>query len=352
MVLTTPGALQATNTSFPRGSQITLVEQQIDGLTLVVAERSSAQQDHTLYAELEEKGNRKNMKANFGGDVVAVTILLLVIYNCSDQVLAIRERRLAESREAAAKLAKENAQEGDRWKTAKMHAIGLQKSLSRTFSRRKSAKQGEQLKGVSQVIPEMDEANESSASQSTYKAGKEKKGQTNEIENPLVIPDKITKKNSKAKHCHTQSQIFKFAYGQIEKEKALQEQNNNLTFSGLISMGTDLEIRKRPTLEIAFKDLTLTLKGKKKNLMRCVTGKISPGRVSAVMGPSGAGKTTFLSAIAGKATGCTRTGMILINGKAESIHSYKKIIGFVPQDDIVHGNLTVEENLWFSAKCR
>ncbi|KAJ0779581.1 putative ABC-type molybdate transporter [Helianthus annuus] len=71
-----------------------------------------------------------------------------------------------------------------------------------------------------------------------------------------------------------------------------------------------------------------------------------------VMGPSGAGKTAFLSALAVKAHGCKITGSILINGKPDSIHSYKKIIGFVPQDDIVHGNLTVEENLWFSAKCR
>lgn len=46
------------------------------------------------------------------------------------------------------------------------------------------------------------------------------------------------------------------------------------------------------------------------------------------------------------------SGMILVNGKNESIHSYKKIVGFVPQDDIVHGDLTVEENLRFSARCR
>ncbi|PHU03914.1 ABC transporter G family member 28 [Capsicum chinense] len=70
------------------------------------------------------------------------------------------------------------------------------------------------------------------------------------------------------------------------------------------------------------------------------------------MGPSGAGKTTFLSALTGKAAGCTVTGVILINGKPEPVQSYKKITGFVPQDDIVHGNLTVEENLWFSAWCR
>lgn len=86
--------------------------------------------------------------------------------------------------------------------------------------------------------------------------------------------------------------------------------------------------------------------------MRCVTGKIMPGRISAVMGPSGAGKTTFLSAVVGKDSGCVRSGLILINGKDESIRAYQKIIGFVPQDDIVHGNLTVEENLRFSARCR
>ncbi|XP_078444503.1 ABC transporter G family member 28-like [Wolffia australiana] len=168
----------------------------------------------------------------------------------------------------------------------------------------------------------------------------------------LEIGDKNIKKSMpKGEQMHTRSQIFKYAYGQIEKEKALQQQNKNLTFSGVISMATDTDIRKRLTIEIAFKDLTLTLKGKKKNLIRCVTGKITAGRVTAVMGPSGAGKTTFLNALAGKATGCEMSGLVLINGKIESIHSYKKIIGFVPQDDIVHGNLTVEENLWFSARC-
>ncbi|KAI3843230.1 hypothetical protein MKW92_010462 [Papaver armeniacum] len=124
----------------------------------------------------------------------------------------------------------------------------------------------------------------------------------------------------------------------------------NLTFSGLIKMDAEMQvIMTRPVIEVSFRELTLTLKGTNKYLMRCVTGKIRPGRVSAVMGPSGAGKTTFLNTLAGKATGCKKTGLILINGKNVSIHSYRKIIGFVPQDDIVHGNLTVEENLMFSA---
>lgn len=320
-------------------------------------DRESASQNITVYGILLFAG---------------LTFLLLIIYNCSDQFLDTRDRRLAKSREAAAKSARETAQARDRWKSAKdvakKHAIGLQASLSRTFSRKKSVRLGEQSQDLSQGKPETDSSLPATANSSrefTSKAGKGKKEQSDlarmmdEIElDPdnqkgfnLEIGDKNLK-NIKTKQLHTQSQIFKYAYGQIEKEKALQEQNKNLTFSGLISMATDVEIRKRPTLEIAFKDLTLTLKGKKKHLMRCVTGKISPGRLSAVMGPSGAGKTTFLSALAGKATGCKKTGMILVNGKPESIYSYKRIIGFVPQDDIVHGNLTVEENLWFSARCR
>ncbi|PHU09330.1 putative white-brown complex -like protein 30 [Capsicum chinense] len=110
-------------------------------------------------------------------------------------------------------------------------------------------------------------------------------------------------------------------------------------------MASDIEIRSRPPIEEFLKDLTLTLKGKTKHILRCVLGKLSPGHVSAVLGPSGTGKTIFLSVLIWKAVGCTVTRVILINGKPELVQSYMKIIFFVPQDDIVHKNLIVEENL-------
>lgn len=302
-----------------------------------------------------------------------LSFLLIIIYNCSDQVLATRERRQAKSREKAVQSVRETAQAREKWKSAKdiakKHAIDLQTSLSRTFSRRKSMK-SDLMRGISQAKPGTDAAlpplpGSSNTSNKPSKGKKKEKSnltkmihdieqdpESNEGFN-LDIGDRNIKKNApKGKQLHTQSQMFRYAYGQIEKEKAMQEQNKNLTFSGVISMANDIEIRKRPMIEVAFKDLTITLRGKNKHLMRCVTGKLMPGRVSAVMGPSGAGKTTFLSALTGKAHGCMMSGMVLINGKVESIQSYKKIIGFVPQDDIVHGNLTVEENLWFSARCR
>ncbi|KAG5146008.1 hypothetical protein JHK84_031551 [Glycine max] len=322
---------------------------------------STTQERCFKLASCEPKSSNQNITA-YGVLVFAgLCFLLIIIYNCSDQVLATREKRQAKSRERAAQSVRES-QAREKWKsakdTAKKHAVGLQSQLSRTFSRKTS--KNPDLKGFGSkhsdsTLPPV----------GTSKGKKKDKNNLSKIindieENPnnsegfnVQIGDKNVKKQApRGKQLHTQSQIFKYAYGQIEKEKALAEQNKNLTFSGVISMANDIEIRKRPTIEVAFKDLTLTLKGKNKHLLRCVTGKLHPGRVSAVMGPSGAGKTTFLSALTGKATGCHTTGQVLVNGKESSIRSYKKIIGFVPQDDIVHGNLTVEENLWFSARCR
>lgn len=279
-----------------------------------------------------------------------LSLVLIVFYNCSDQVLTTRYERLAKSRERAIKSARETAQARERWKVAKEAAkkkgVGIQKQLSRTFSRNKG------------------EGNSSTSLTGAQKANKEGGSLTKMVQSlesdpdshsgfDMAIGDRHMKKQvPKAKQLHTKSQIFKYAYGQLEKEKAMEQMQQNLTFSGVISMATETDMKARPTIELAFKDLTITLRHKHKHLMRRVTGKMLPGRIAAVMGPSGAGKTTFLSAVAGKIRGCHISGEILINGKPDSIHCYKKIVGFVPQDDIVHGNLTVEENLRFSARCR
>ncbi|KAB2063515.1 hypothetical protein ES319_A10G221200v1 [Gossypium barbadense] len=301
--------------------------------------------------------------------IVATVTLLLIIYNCSDQVLTTRERRLAKAREAAARSARETAKARKRWiaakNAAKKHASELQSHISQKFSFKKSTKDPEELKILDRTRFEEDEdlyaPVYTSASSESLSSSAASKGQMHEIEDDIEKHDifdvsshdrKSKGHTTKGKQPHTNSQIFKYAYAELEKEKAKQEENKNLTFSGVVSMATNPETRKRPLIEVSFKDLTLTLKGKDKHLLRCVTGKIKPGRITAVMGPSGAGKTTFISALAGKAMGCKMTGLILINGKNESIRSYRKIIGYVPQDDIVHGNLTVEENLWFNAKCR
>ncbi|TVU07325.1 hypothetical protein EJB05_47375, partial [Eragrostis curvula] len=311
------------------------------------------------------KANEENEKVIILGAclVAALCVLLLIIYNCSGQFLTIRERRKARSRENAIQLARQQLKAHEGWKAAKQlarrHMHGMQGHLSRTFSRRRSFRQLTDQENSSRRVheaPLMTKTQELSdsavfATQSTNEITEAMPSVIVDVSDDGEIVAPKDKPAPKGKHRSTHTQVFKYAYGEIEKEKFQQQDNKNLTFSGVIAMVKDQQKEiTRPLLKVEFKDLTLML-GKKK-LLRSITGELRPGRVTAVMGPSGAGKTTFLNAVTGKVNGYKMTGSVLVNGKNINIRSYKKIIGFVPQDDIVHGNLTVEENLWFSAKCR
>jgi ABC-type multidrug transport system ATPase subunit len=56
-------------------------------------------------------------------------------------------------------------------------------------------------------------------------------------------------------------------------------------------------------------------------------------RVSAIMGPSGAGKTTFLNCLMGRVGGAGRQcGRVLVNGREMRLSALQSIAGFVPQD--------------------
>ncbi|MCD7470059.1 hypothetical protein HAX54_009622 [Datura stramonium] len=157
-------------------------------------------------------------------------------------------------------------------------------------------------------------------------------------------------RKDKGKQLHSRTQILDMHMDKSRRKSSAGARTKDMTFSGVINMASEFEIRP-DTIEVHFKDLTLTLKGKNKHLLRCVTGTLSPGRVSAVMGPSGLERQHFLSALTGKAAaGCTTTGSILINGKSDSIQSYKKVIGYVPQDDIIAWKFDSGGNLWFSAR--
>jgi ABC-type multidrug transport system ATPase subunit len=67
---------------------------------------------------------------------------------------------------------------------------------------------------------------------------------------------------------------------------------------------------------------------------------------------AGAGKTSLLNALCGRAFYGTVEGRIWINGIQASIEEHKDAVGFVPQDDTVYAELTVKENLIYSGKFR
>jgi ABC-type multidrug transport system ATPase subunit len=87
-------------------------------------------------------------------------------------------------------------------------------------------------------------------------------------------------------------------------------------------------------------------------LLDNVSLSIMPNEFVGLLGPSGAGKSTFMDALNGMrpATG----GSVLINNLDlyENLDSLKQSIGYVPQDDIIHRELTVYRTLYYVAKLR
>jgi ABC-type multidrug transport system ATPase subunit len=76
------------------------------------------------------------------------------------------------------------------------------------------------------------------------------------------------------------------------------------------------------------------------------------GEVIALVGPSGAGKTTLLSAIAGIAPPDSGDVLLDRNDFHSLLQSDRTLVGNVPQEDVVHGELTVEESLFYAARLR
>ena len=96
--------------------------------------------------------------------------------------------------------------------------------------------------------------------------------------------------------------------------------------------GRDINFRF-PNSDNGMHDLSFTLKS---------------GELLAIMGGSGTGKTTLLSLLNGSIK--PQQGTITINGHDISEPATKDLIGFVPQDDLLIEELTVYQNLWFTAR--
>ena len=83
-----------------------------------------------------------------------------------------------------------------------------------------------------------------------------------------------------------------------------------------------------------------------------VSLSIKPGELVAIIGGSGAGKSTILNCMCGYLP--PARGSVYINGidLYRNFDSLKKLIGYVPQSDIVYDNLTLHDMLAYTAKLR
>lgn len=140
------------------------------------------------------------------------------------------------------------------------------------------------------------------------------------------------------------------------------------------SDGRPSKLRDRiESLEVIFRDLTFAVFDKKRRsrnkkmkkkspdakledetkvILNHVDGMFRAGRLTAIMGPSGAGKTSLLDAIAGNLMGGQISGTITVNGEDYSGKKIKEISGFVFQDDVLLPTMTVREAIEQSAVLR
>ncbi|KAG0495050.1 hypothetical protein HPP92_006044 [Vanilla planifolia] len=125
------------------------------------------------------------------------------------------------------------------------------------------------------------------------------------------------------------------------------------------SFGIGLSLPFEP-LSMSFKELNYYVNvpqgqgvtGNKIQLLRGVSGAFRQGILTALMGESGAGKTTLMDVLAGRKTGGQVDGDIWIAGYAKKQSTFARISGYCEQFDIHSPQLTVEESLIFSAMLR
>src|SRR6266542_3167261 len=111
---------------------------------------------------------------------------------------------------------------------------------------------------------------------------------------------------------------------------------------------------QRGALRIDARNLSRTVRrdGKTRMILKDVSLSIEPREFVALVGGSGTGKSTLMNALSGyaQATG----GHVLVNGDDyyRNFDAYRTVLGYVPQDDIIHRTLPVDRALGYAAELR
>lgn len=106
------------------------------------------------------------------------------------------------------------------------------------------------------------------------------------------------------------------------------------------------------TIEAAGVVVEIQRGGVSRRLLDPLSLTVFPSELVALMGPAGAGKTTLLKAINGYTP--PTAGRVLFNGEDlyANQEQFRLQVGYVPQDDILHPQLTVKEALYYTARLR
>jgi ABC transport system ATP-binding/permease protein len=144
-----------------------------------------------------------------------------------------------------------------------------------------------------------------------------------------------------------------FVNGQRVQQSMIVAEGAVITISPftLTIRGGRLEILDRgDQIRLDVTHLGLVTKGKTR--LKDLSFSLEPGQFIALVGGSGAGKSTLMRTLLG--IEAPTNGTVYINGVdlRQNFDIYRNQIGYVPQDDIIHQDLTVEEALSYAAKLR
>ncbi|KAM5578295.1 ABC transporter G family member 10-like [Rosa sericea] len=87
-------------------------------------------------------------------------------------------------------------------------------------------------------------------------------------------------------------------------------------------------------------------------ILKNVDFEARPGEITAIAGPSGAGKTTLLEIVAGMIPLNSSIGQVTINDKPMNAQHFRRVSGYVTQEEALFPLLSVEETLMYSARLR
>ena len=103
-------------------------------------------------------------------------------------------------------------------------------------------------------------------------------------------------------------------------------------------------------IDIVFQNLSYTVKDEvqskinKKEIQKIIlnnlNGYFSHSKLTGIIGPSGAGKTSLIELLSGQSKTGNVKGNLFLNGNPSDINIMKKISGFVFQDDIILKTMT------------
>jgi ABC-type lipoprotein export system ATPase subunit len=109
-------------------------------------------------------------------------------------------------------------------------------------------------------------------------------------------------------------------------------------------------------VDLTFKAIHYTVKSSITNeqleLLKGIDGVVEAGKMTALMGSSGAGKTTLMDVLAMRKTSGEIEGEICLNGHPQEELSFRRCTGYVEQFDLQTPQLTIRETMMFSAKLR